>query len=260
MMNKRLIILFICLAVLVLTVVLGAVVFTISDIEVLVSGNNGEKLDSAKIVVDSKIKLKSSIFALSEKTAVTNIELSNPYAKVISIERHFPNKVIINVAYRTPIIAIKLDDNVNCVIVDREFKILEIVNKDDLKIYNLTSVEGFIISGLNMESAQGQTIDCSKGDLKILYDCVKALEELSFINERIPAFVKTISLNTPKYAILETVFGIKLALKTNTNIDLPTQFRSIYSFFDKLTDLEKQDDSLFIYLGDKSVIMSTTLN
>lgn len=251
-MNKRLIIIFVCLAVFVLTVVLGAVVFTVSDIQVLAAGDNDSEFDKAKIVTDSGIKHKISIFTVNEKKAIENIEKNNPYVKVISIERVFPNKVHINISKRIGILAMELSDGNNYAIIDRELKILEIIAKNDINLYEYTLINGYILKSENTDTLAGNFLSLDVLQIKNLYDTVQGMENVGFVNERFTAFTYSIDMSDPKYIVYYTRKGIKLAARTNTNVEIKEQIRTLYSKFDSLSDEDKCAD-VFIFIDESGV-------
>ena len=105
-MNKRLIIIFVCLAIFVLTLVVGAVVFTVSDVNILLQSDKNVAFDKTKILETSGIKKGQSIFTIDSDEAKAKIEKQFPKLNVIKIERAFPNKVRIHLDARTAILKI----------------------------------------------------------------------------------------------------------------------------------------------------------
>lgn len=258
-MNKRLIIIFVCLCVIVLTVILGAVVFTIKDIQVLTAGEEAESFDKAKIVSDSNIELNSSIFALSASTATANIEKANPYVKVINIERKFPSKVVINIAYRVGIIAIPLSGANSYALIDRECKVVEVIDYQAATSGKYTLVEGFNITGVTADDLLAMTLQ-KEGAIANIASSVTGLEMLGFVNSNIPMFIRKIDFSINNYAVLATGYGMRFALRTNSNLSLEEQLHSIYSYFDSpdLSDADRRS-SKYLVVTNTEIRMTDTL-
>ena len=98
-MNKRLIIIFACIAIFVLTLVVGAVVFSVSDVNILLQSEENVSFDKAKILETSGIKKGQSVFTINSEKASADIEKQFPKLKVVKIERVFPNKVRIHTPF-----------------------------------------------------------------------------------------------------------------------------------------------------------------
>lgn len=258
-MNKRLIIIFVCLCVIVLTVILGAVVFTIKDIQVLTAGDEAESFDKAKIMSDSGIELNSSIFALSASTATANIEKANPYVKVINIERKFPSKVVINIAYRVGLIAIPLNGTNTYALIDRECKVVDIIDSITATSGKYTVVDGFNITGVTADDLLAMTMQ-KEGAIGSIASSVTGLEMLGFVNSNIPLFIKRIDFSVNNFAVLVTGYGMRFALRTNSNLSLEEQLHSIYSYFDSsdLSDADRRS-SKYLVVTNTEIRMTDTL-
>ena len=119
-MHKRLwVILGIIVSAVVLSVVLG-VMFSIGGVDV--NTTNDITVDDgvkSEIIALSGIKKGKNIFSIDEAIAIENIEINRPELKVISIERKFPNKVVVYVTRRTGVFSLALDDG-RFAVLDRE--------------------------------------------------------------------------------------------------------------------------------------------
>jgi hypothetical protein len=125
--NGRIIAFFAILVLIVIVIVLNMTLFTVSEIAVY------NKVVSELIVADdiieaSEIAVGSNIFALSERKAIKNIELANPYIRVTSIERRFPNKIYIHVTVRTPVMTVAVSESEEYALLDCNLKILGFVD------------------------------------------------------------------------------------------------------------------------------------
>ena len=75
-MNKRLIIIFACIAIFVLTLVVGAVVFSVSDVNILLQSEENVSFDKAKILETSGIKKGQSVFTINSEKASKSSSLN----------------------------------------------------------------------------------------------------------------------------------------------------------------------------------------
>lgn len=232
-MNKRVAILFACIAIFIVLVVLGAAVFVVREITVLAPETLAEL--KPKIVSDSNIKQNTSIFSLSEERVAKSIEKSNPYVMVVDVERVFPNSVRIRVEERKPIIGVKLENDGRTVLLDEELKILEIT--DNVVNYKIVPINGYILSGIGNESVGSKIADNSDTYvLSELSEIIAAMKPHGFIGVRFAAFIKSINLEYNNLVIMKTVYGAEIVMRTNTTLSASQQFDSLYSYFCNLSD------------------------
>lgn len=248
-MNKRLIILFACLAVVVVIVILATVVFSVRNIEVLIPDQWEEQFDKAKIVSSSKIKLNTSIFAVSEKKAIANIEKSVPYAKVVTIERVFPSTIRINIVRRDPILAVVLGESSQYALLDRELKVLEIVDGSSLASDNITVINGYKYTGETADLTGN--ILAPIDEMKYVKELIAACESMDIINGKLPIFADSFDVSRDGYIIIRTVKGINISIMTNSNLSIANQFRSMYTYF--LTTENKHDKSKYIVITNDGI-------
>ena len=145
--NGRIIAFFAVLTLIVVVIVLNITLFTVSDISVY-NKVVSELIVDDDIIEASDIAIGSNIFALSERKAIKNIELANPYVRVTSIERRFPGKVVIHVTVRTPVMTVKVSDSEDYALLDSNLKILDIVDAYS-KLYRASTK----VIGISVESA-----------------------------------------------------------------------------------------------------------
>lgn len=91
-----------------------------------------------KVKEDGEFNYKKSVLFTSTDSSVEKIEKANPYIKVRQVIRKFPNKICLYVSERIPKFRIKNNDN-KWLILDEDFKILDIVDEDDLTAKNFAS-------------------------------------------------------------------------------------------------------------------------
>ena len=243
-MNKRLIGFFVGLVALVLVIVISCVVFIIGDVSVEQTSNldlQEEQLNS--ILEDSGVVKYSSIFGLDENIAMQNIESNNPFLKVVSIERKFPNKVIINVTDREPLLNVEIEEN-RYAILDRELKFLTVVETGDECLKNTTNISGVSIS---KEYHIGSFVK-----MNWLSSLIQEAERLSYINARFTTFIKQI-----EYRVTEN--GNLVLFKTNKGVSLVTydtkdflvMFNAAYTYYmEQLPENNKSNG--YVVLADSA--------
>lgn len=233
-MNKRLTIIFISLAVVVLLVVLSCVIFIIGDVQVETTSNlTLTDEQKASIVNDSQIAKYSSIFALSEEKASEYIESKNPTLKVVMIERKAPNKVVINITSRTGLFAVATEGGY--AVFDRDLKRIDNVSDIDDKFL-------CVASGIDVSSvAIGQFLDNDK-----LVAMIRAAEEVSFVGARFGAFFTQMQVGET-YVDLTTNTGVIFRLNLSDNIG--TILKQCYNFYLNAAS-EAQKSSGYIYLSN----------
>lgn len=245
-MNKRLMAVFICLAVLVLIVVCGAIVFTVKHIDVLVAGDN-VNINKAEIVASSGIKKGISIFTLDEQEITQNIEKVVPYAKVNDIERVFPNKVRISIEYRQAILAVSVKNSDSYLILDEDMKILAVTN--DLKNFKVIKVLALSLEIEDLENICGNFINVKTERVSSLHNAVTGLKEVSINGDRFLDFVESIVFNDKEnQMIVNTAKGVNILIRRNTNADERLQAIACYNKFNKLNDNQREDSSFYIYV------------
>lgn len=233
-MNKRLTIIFISLAVVVLLVVLSCVIFIIGDVQVETTSDlTLTDEQKASIVNDSQITKYSSIFALSEEKASEYIEIKNPPLKVVMIERKAPNKVVINMTGRIGIFAVATEGGY--AVLDRDLKRID--NVEDIEGRFLCLAGGIDLSNVGV----GQFLDNDK-----LVVMIRAAEEVSFVGARFGAFFTNMQVGAT-YVDLTTNTGVIFRLNSSDNIG--TILKQCYNYYLNATS-DAQKSSGYIYLSD----------
>ena len=110
MKNKRILFLFCALLFVVTLVILSSVLFAVSSVEVNVL-NSSYFVESNKIEENISSIKGTSILVLSEKELSQQIEKDFTYAKVVSVERVFPSKIIVHIKERYEVFYIKSGEN-----------------------------------------------------------------------------------------------------------------------------------------------------
>ena len=252
-MNKRLLGIFIAVAVAVVVIVVCCVMFLTGSVEVRTTDNltlDDETVNA--VIATSGIKKGSSVFAIDENASADAVEKAYPSYKVVSIERKFPNKVVLYIALRTPLMAIALEPSEEggeelFAIVDNELKILSVTNSEG--ITGLTFVGNFTIAG--DETSVGSFV-ADKSEW--LQGIVKGAEKVSFVSSRFTDFVKRIDFGQINVNV-KTNTGVTFVLKNVSGIN--EMFVGAYTFYSNYAS-ETMRKSGFISLTDSGWLWSET--
>lgn len=243
-MSKRLIVLYVFLIVTVVFITLACTVFTVSGIQVIPSTDIAlEAEESEKIIADSGIDLKSSVFTLSKAKVSTNIELLNPNIKVTKVEIKFPNKVVINVRRRTGVFLIKNGDSY--AVLDRELKIIDLTN-------NIDDLDYCLIKGVDLSNTALSTVVTN---IHWLVSVISGAESLSYINNRFYTFMPSIEYADSKIYI-NTNIGVTLVLSDSG--DITEQFENCYQYFSAYVLGSKSEG--YVYMGEQGWMYSQFIN
>lgn len=163
MSKKRIITLFVSLSLIIIMCVLGGAVFVIRSIDVVFSNGVPADISTDELIKKSNIDYGKSIFSISESMVVSNIESNFPNIKVRGVERVFPNKVVLKLAERRPVIAIKFKDKPEYLVLDSNMCAIEKVRESNTdKLKNLCIVTGFELNG-NTNIYLGKPLPTSYG-------------------------------------------------------------------------------------------------
>ena len=144
MKTKRLIAIFIILAIVTLIVILGSVVFTVQSVSVdfLTTRIYSQNITDEEIISTANIPYSKSVFTLEKEVYAQALEKQYPYLKVESIETKFPNKISIHLSEREPLYAININDTGDYAILDKELKVLQLSTSDfSLFLINIIIVD-----------------------------------------------------------------------------------------------------------------------
>ncbi len=264
-MNKRLIIIFVCLAIFVLTLVVGAVVFTVSDVNILLQSDKNVAFDKTKILETSGIKKGQSIFTIDSDEAKAKIEKQFPKLNVIKIERAFPNKVRIHLDARTAILKIPVANSDKFLLLDYRFdeenkiskiKILDMVI-DDGEIYDDEKV--VLVNGYEYscgDNPVGDFISDDNVQINALKDILHTLDTLEVVNERVPATFDSISIAEDNTIRLKTVLGLTLVIRTETTVSVQRQMEIIYTKFYSYQDEDREKPN-YLYINNNGDLINS---
>ncbi len=251
-MNKRLLGIFIAVAVAIVVIVVCCVMFLVGSVEVRTADNLTLDDDAVSAIVSqSGISKGESVFSIDEDSSVSAIEKANPYLKVVDIERKFPNKVVIYVAKRTPLMYVALEEQEDgaqlYAVLDNELKILDVVPL--AKTQGLTLVSNFTIVG-GEESAGSFVGDKSQW----LAGVVEGAQRVTFVENRFCDFISEITYGQISVRI-RTNTGVSFVLKNVADID--ELFVGAYTYYAQICT-EDMRTSGHISLTDSGWIWSQT--
>lgn len=256
-MNKRLMIIFVCIAVFVLTLVLGAVIFTINDVDILLlSEQQSVSFDKGKILATSGIRQGQSIFTIDEEQAALSIEKDFPKLKVVKIERIFPNKVRVNLDTRKPVLKLQAKDTNKCLVLDRELKVIDIVdlNNENYNEKDITILNNYSFELKDEKQTLGSFLSSENQDITDIVSIIRELEKFEVVNERFCATLQSIDITYNKAGrigiSLNTRLGKKIFIRTNTNITASNQCQTLYREFCYNISGEVRERNEFMYIDN----------
>ena len=227
MKNKKLAIILIIFGFLTLLVVLGSTVFTTSSVQVnwLTSTNVFSTADNAGIVESGEFQSNQSIFLVNKPQYIDRLEKNNPYLKVVNIETVFPNKLVLHVAEREVLYALKVTNQeaqsgYSYVLLDDECKVLEkstatilpgtttpiVLEVNNVSLTDLNFTVGEVASELLVNNT--------------LLQFSQALKQLGYNNLQARALVKNLVLTVGTRLELHvlTNWGIAISVEDASNL------------------------------------------
>ncbi|MGN0795567.1 MAG: FtsQ-type POTRA domain-containing protein [Christensenellales bacterium] len=262
-MDKRVLALIIIFAIIALTLILCATVFLLRDIEVGYAVKGEEAIvSSEEIISASGLKLNKNVLFISEKQIVSNIQTKYPQVKVINVERVFPNKVIIYVTVRVPVVAVSVGDSF--ALLDREMFVTDILSQQELE--DRQSEYGYEFIKVNFsipseKAVKGRQIPSDvSAELCVVQNVIAGYENLGLLNQNLRSFVEKIDViaNDGTYsegeymAKIKTVTGVELRLPS---VNLGKYINSSYEWYNGIIsssdseELKKLNGGYVIYTG-----------
>ena len=248
-MNKRLIVLFIGLIFLVIIIVLNSTLFVISDISV--SSDSGTSwFDPDAVILSSKINKGRNIFALSETKALGNIESAHSNIRVVSIERKFPNKIIIHITLRVPVIAIRIEGSGKCFITDWELNVIDVVSSDSKLYKDSALIKGIAVTvNGEAESLKGKKLEDTQ--LEPIVEIARAAASMGIADAAFNTFFDNIDFSKSHYAYIKTNAGVTFVLVIGTDTSIEDQFQAVYSYFVSLEISDSKRSSGYFKIGNE---------
>ncbi|MBQ7652902.1 MAG: FtsQ-type POTRA domain-containing protein [Clostridia bacterium] len=243
--NGRIIVFIAIIAVIVVFVILNMTVFTVKDVTVL-NKVESQSIDKDAIITDSGIDTGDNIFLLSESKISSAIERNNPYVEVLSVERSFPNKVVIHVSMRTPLMSVHIQNSNLYALIDASLKILEIVD-DHAALYEAsTKVNGIEITDPIVGGVLYQSNDVNGRLADIAYVAEKErLEGSAFLN-----FFESVAFSGENGSVIYIKIRSGVTICLNGVNDTQTKLRYALEEYRALGEQSFKRSSGFIYFNE----------
>jgi hypothetical protein len=258
-LSRGKLIVIILLSIILVVIVLNSTVFTIQKVDVQFENQTKvySSSDSAKLIAENSISLGQNIIFASKKDMTNIVERKNAYAKVINIEKVFPNKIIIHIIEREPVFCVSMQDS-RYAILDGDLKVL------DVKDIKGTLIDlSFLTSISTLSSGEFLSIEGNNEITSILTN----FEVYSWNNATIQNKFKTFSLdktNKNNESLLNlnitTYQGVNIRFN-NIDKDLKTKVYNFIEFYsgasnDGSIDLTKGTINVYDITLDKNVVYS----
>lgn len=241
MKNFRLIIVLGVFVFLTTIIVLSSTVFTLHHVEI--GWLSTTKVLSSKtdnqIIESGQFENGESVFLLNKEKYKQNLEINNPYIKVINLEIKFPNRLKVTVVERDELYALKIQNKkaaggFSYVYLDYDLKVLKIVNSEVqqnqqnpaiLTIQNLTyTVDDFKVGEIANVPVR-----------EMLTSVGSMLSSTGYTNTAVKALIKNIDVNYDINCTLniKTTYGLNLKIVNSTEKTSAKILKalSIYEFY-----------------------------
>ena len=214
MTKKRLIATLIAVLLIIIIGVLAGVVFVVRDVEIQIDDEHllNPEITKEDIIEKTNIQEGKSIFSISESKIVSNIESEFPTIRVRGVERVFPNKIIIHLVERVPLIAIKFQGLDEYLILDNNMCAMKKVEcseeESETKLKDVCIVKEVELSG-QRNIYLGKQLPRIYGDeFVIVQDVVQGLINSGMGLNQVSKFLGTMSFDTvTKTTFIRTRYG-----------------------------------------------------
>ncbi len=194
-MNKKIFAIIIGL-VAIIAIVLVSQLFNVKSVEVVCDDASVVALESDSIIELSDIQLGQNILTIDEKVAKATIEQAyGNIIKVAKIERNLPNKVVIHLAVRDLLFAVRgIDgDTIERYATDREFQVNSL--KESTSVVSIDYDELIAIDGVMIAGSYNVR------ELKNIRNIISVFTTLGYDNAALKAFIKSIEVRGNDYVI-----------------------------------------------------------
>lgn len=247
MKNKRLIILLSIFSFIILIVVLSSTVFTVKTSTISVEWHSTTQVfspqeDNKNII--SVASQKENVMFYDKNLAKTNIEEKFPYAKVLKVERKFPNKIVLHLTERQEQYAIKVDDEyyvlddsakVLCVYSAEQFA--DIQNDSERFAPAVVEIEGLTVEAGTMQT--GKTAQITRV-VTVLQNLSTGLKQCGF---------------DEAYKVLSKIDNIKISFVFESKLILNLSHNNVSICIKNITDeLPKKVRAGFYYVESKACV------
>lgn len=221
-MNKRMIVIFSILAVFVLSLLIVGSIFTIKTIQVeYVYTHPQDVTTSDSDIINGSKALGSNILFANENNIKTNVETSNPYCKVINVERFFPSSVTLYIKQRIAVAGIRVQDTSSILLIDDEGVALEVIDEESIAVN--------IVEGLSVDNvALGYTVSSADGKTQKLLSVLNAFTVFGYKDSILLSTLDSVVFDGNS-CVLTMVSGVKFIF--NPAINVFDQVKSFLNFY-----------------------------
>lgn len=183
------------------------------------------KAKTGEIIQASGIGIGTNIFIIDEKATIKKVEAyyGDCSVAVVSIERIFPNQVLLYVKERVPVFALALkSDAEKWVITDEGFSLSQIVTQSSYSDFNsLIKIEGFVVE--NTFNTQ---------NVVKLNEIRKGFNALGIEEEALSTFIEKIAFEDGQARIyLRYYQGATLTININEDKNIISNVEQKYTVF-----------------------------
>lgn len=223
MKSKRLIALLVIFMFIAAVVTLNSTVFTLKSVELNWLTTRVELKDTTSDVLlqSVNVPIGENVFFINKNKFAYECEKQNSYLQVVNIETLFPNKIVMHVAERQQVYAIKINDDLYA-IADKKLKVLNVIAseqlfkvKEDIRPVVVT-INGYNVVEDDLKIGELATIN---GAEDILTSLTISLLEARYEEQAIRGFINSVNINLNTHDItISTRYGIKILIKESNEL------------------------------------------
>lgn len=255
--NKTLAVVLVVLFVLALIVALGQSVFRVGKVELVAHSTTNylSALNENTVLSGSKLNKGSSVFLLDRDTYCKNLEASQPYIKVLSIEVVWPNTIKFHYSERTELFALPLNDGAYAY-VDGDFKVLKVSQG----AFSSTQQNSILLEQpLDKSSAEVRAGDfLNQQDFSDFVDIDDAFLDMGYSLSELKSMVRATSTTTDaegKKLNLNTFLGVNIQI-LNSAFYTSQKITLAYQMLDTLTEQERSHGTIYVFKNSQNVLES----
>ena len=246
-----------------LLVIITAIVLTIASltkikyIDISIIGKYND-IQEDRVIEASGVLYDDNIITISKEKIIENIQSELHNVKVIDIERKFPNRLVISVMERKPLLAIKIRSANKYAICDIDGYIMTV--SDQISNYIvMDGVEIPVADGAMVNSLEGTYIDTTRYteiaeviNLFQAFSRVKFSEDSGYDSEVCVGLFESISfMDNTDNIIIETRTGVRIKI-VSVAVDTLLKAEQAISVYDSLNDTQKKSGEILVSSSNES--------
>lgn len=195
MRKKSLAIMLSLFALIILVVILSSTIFSLSKVELSFAEipTTYSSKDSENILKSGKFKHGQSIFLVSKKQHIKNIEENYPRLRVLNIETRFPNKLVVTAIERQDFLALYNSGVEKYYIVDGQMKVLRVVED----VASIGTVSKCLVTQ-NLSSYTFGDFIKYDNEIRVLSTLQEAFWRCGYSEKQANQWVKSVYVDTTK--------------------------------------------------------------